>query len=71
MTLIEELLADELPGDRQYQREARIVLAGLLHRAAVRIRELEDAIYEAKTEWKLGDALPHLERVCPGSKKTV
>jgi hypothetical protein len=41
-TLVADLLADELPGDRQYVREARTVLADLRHRAAARIKELED-----------------------------
>lgn len=44
MTLIERLLADELPGERQYEREARIVLWPLLKEAAERIRALESQV---------------------------
>lgn len=41
MTLTEELRAGELPGDRQYMREARATLGALLRRAADRIEALE------------------------------
>lgn len=41
--LIARLLADELPGDRQAQREARIELGGLLNEAAEYIKLKETA----------------------------
>jgi len=41
--LIERLLADELPGERQYEREARVVLGGLLKEAAEYIKQKESA----------------------------
>jgi chromosome segregation ATPase len=39
--LVNRLRADELPDDRQIQREARIELSGILNEAANRIEELE------------------------------
>lgn len=39
--LVQRLRANELPGDRQHQREARIVLASLLSEAADQIETLE------------------------------
>lgn len=48
--LVERLRADELPLDRQYVREARIILRGILNEAAARIAELE-ARNAALVEW--------------------
>ncbi len=47
--LVERLLADELPGETQWQREARIELFSLLKEAADRIKALEAALQGART----------------------
>lgn len=44
--LVKRLRAEELPGDQQYQREARVVLWGELQEAASRIEALEAALRE-------------------------
>ena len=44
--LVERLMADELPGERQRVREARIELFSLLKEAADRIEALEAALRE-------------------------
>ena len=47
--LVERLRADELPGDRQHQREARIVLSSILLEAAERIERLERELLFARS----------------------
>ena len=42
--IVKRLRADELPGDRQHQIEARIELGGILNEAADHIEKLEAAL---------------------------
>lgn len=44
MDLISRLRADDIPGDRQYEREARIVMRKLLDEAAAAIEALSKAV---------------------------
>lgn len=44
MDIVERLKADELPNDRQLQREARATLRGLLNEAATEIERLREAL---------------------------
>ena len=44
MDIVEELLADELPDDRQSDREARIILCDMHRRAADEIEWLREAL---------------------------
>lgn len=46
MDIVEELRADELPGDHQSKREARMELGKLLDRAADEIERLREALRE-------------------------
>ena len=48
--LVKRLRADELPEDRQYQREARVTLWGERQEAADRIEQLEAAL-RAVIDW--------------------
>lgn len=62
-TLIERLYADELPGDRQHQREARVVLRALLDEAAARISVLQGHLREIAAISKRAFE-PDIEVIC-------
>lgn len=66
MDILEELLAEELPDDRQATREARILLADLHVRAAeeiIRLRTTLERIAQYDIQaWAMDALAPH-ERI--------
>ena len=63
MSIVDRLRSDG-EGERQYEREARIVLGGLLNDAADEIGRLRSALINIRAEYmREGSRPPHLQRV--------